>query len=53
VTFPARQYTVDGERRHFVLLRATEDVSGTDPLRDLILRAYTEHVESLAGAASR
>lgn len=53
VTFPARQYTIDGERRHFVLLRATEDVSRTDPLRELILRAYSEHEGSLAGAGAR
>ena len=50
VTFPARQYTVDGERRHFVLLRATEDVARTDPLREYILRAYSEHEGRLAGA---
>lgn len=52
VTFPARQYTIDGERRHFVLLRATEDAGRTDPLRELILRAYSEHEARLAGAGT-
>ena len=53
VTFPARQYTIDGERRHFVLLRASEEAARTDQLRDLILRAYSEHEGRLAAAASR
>ena len=43
VTFPARQYSVNGERRHFVLLRATDDAATTEPLREHVLRAYAEH----------
>ncbi len=42
VTFPARQYSADGRRRTFTLLR---DVSGhvaSDVLRHLILQAYAE-----------
>ena len=40
VTFPARQYLVNGERRHYVLLRAAGDAGSTEPLRELILSAY-------------
>lgn len=43
VTFPARQYSVNGERRHFVLLRAGSDTATVEPLKNQILRAYAEH----------
>ena len=43
VTFPARQYSVNGERRSFALLRPTLDAASQDRIRDLILQAYTEH----------
>ena len=43
VTFPARQYSVNGERRSFALLRPTVDTEAQDRLRDLILSAYSEH----------
>jgi len=43
VTFPARQYSVNGERRSFSLLRPVADSTGQNPLRDLILEAYAEH----------
>ena len=42
VTFPARQYLVNGERRHYVLLRATGDAGHAEPLRELILSAYAD-----------
>ena len=42
VTFPARQYSVNGERRSFALLRPLVDSTAQDRLRDLILQAYTE-----------
>lgn len=45
VTFPARQYSVNGERRSFALLRPIVDVSGQDRVRDLILQAYEEQEE--------
>jgi hypothetical protein len=48
VTFPARQYSVNGERRSFALLRPLLDASAQDRLRDLILRAYDEHEEQAA-----
>jgi hypothetical protein len=41
VTFPARQYSVNGERRSLALLRpANGDVSAQEAVRDLILDAY-------------
>ena len=42
VTFPARQYAVNGERRSFSLLRPVGDTSAQDKVRDLILQAYAE-----------
>ena len=42
VTFPARQYSVNGERRSFALLRPAKGEAGTpDGVRDLILDAYS------------
>ena len=41
VTFPARQYSVNGERRTFALLRPIGEVSAQEPIRDAILEAYT------------
>ena len=43
VTFPARQYSVNGERRSFALLRPVVDAQAQDRVRDLILEAYAEH----------
>ena len=43
VTFPARQYAVNGERRSFALLRPIADVSAQNRVRDLVLEAYAEH----------
>ena len=40
VTFPARQYSVNGERRSFALLRPTADAAAQERIRDLILEAY-------------
>ena len=45
VTFPARQYAVNGERRSYALLRPQADVAETEPVRDAILAAYAAHVE--------
>jgi hypothetical protein len=50
VTFPARQYSVNGERRTFALLRPLTDSTGQDRLRELILQAYSEHEENAAMA---
>jgi hypothetical protein len=43
VTFPARQYSVNGERRSFSLLRPVGDAQAQDRIRDLVLQAYAEH----------
>jgi hypothetical protein len=51
VTFPARQYSVNGERRSFALLRPLADVTAQDRIRDLILRAYAEHEAETAVAS--
>ena len=43
VTFPARTYSVNGERRSFSLLRpANGESSVQDGVRDLVLLAYSE-----------
>ena len=49
VTFPARQYSVNGERRSFALLRPIGDSSAQDPIRDAILAAYAAY-ETAANA---
>lgn len=42
VTFPARHYSVNGERRSFALLRpANGEASAQDAIRQCILDAYT------------
>lgn len=41
-TFPARQYSVNGERRSFSLLRPIADVRFQENVRELILEAYAE-----------
>jgi hypothetical protein len=43
VTFPARQYSVNGERRSYALLRPTSgDATAQDRIRELVLEAYAE-----------
>jgi hypothetical protein len=51
VTFPARAYSVNGERRSFALLRPLADNAGQDQLRDHILHAYREFEAQLAVAS--
>jgi hypothetical protein len=52
VTFPARQYSVNGERRSYALLRpVTGDATSQDRVRDLVLQAYAAH-EAAAAIAS-
>jgi hypothetical protein len=52
VTFPARQYSVNGERRTFALLRpANGDATKQERVRELVLQAYADfeqaaHAES-------
>ena len=51
VTFPARTYSVNGERRSFALLRPTGDATAQDRVRELILEAYAEFEEKAAVAS--
>ncbi|MEQ1574280.1 MAG: hypothetical protein ABL993_08545 [Vicinamibacterales bacterium] len=42
VTFPARQYSVNGERRSFALLRPSNgEVSAQEAIKECILAAYS------------
>jgi hypothetical protein len=51
VTFPARQYSVNGDRRSFALLRPSAgDATAHDKLREVILQAYAEFEEQAAVA---
>lgn len=47
VTFPARQYSVNGERRSFALLRPVVDAVNQDRVREFILQAYAEFEEQV------
>src|SRR5512132_4003806 len=51
VTFPARQYSVNGERRSFSLLRPIVDSTSQDRLRELVLEAFQEYEERSAVAS--
>ena len=51
VTFPARQYAVNGARRSFALLRPTSDASAQERIRELVLDAYAAS-ESATAAES-
>jgi hypothetical protein len=50
VTFPARQYSTNGERRSFTLLRPIADTAAQARIRDFILKAYAENEERAATA---
>ena len=51
VTFPARQYSVNGERRSFSLLRPIGDATAQDRIREAILEAYAAFEEQAAVAS--
>jgi hypothetical protein len=51
VTFPARSYVVNGDRRSFALLRPIVDSTAQAKLRDLILEAFQEYEERAAIAS--
>lgn len=51
VTFPARQYSVNGERRSFALLRPIVDTTAQAKVRELILSAYQDYEERAAIAS--
>src|SRR5438128_9117102 len=52
VTFPARQYAVNGERRSYALLRPIADVAAQERIRELVLQAYAQFEDTAAEAAS-
>ena len=52
VTFPARQYSINGERRSFALLRPVADTSAQDRVRELVLQAYAQHEQEATEAVS-
>ena len=52
VTFPARQYVVNGDRRSFALLRPITDAAAQERVRELVLQAYAEFEERSEAAAS-
>jgi hypothetical protein len=51
VTFPARSYAVNGERRTFALLRPAAYHEAQYPIRDLILEAYAQYEAPATGGA--
>ena len=51
VTFPARQYSVNGERRSFALLRPVGDSTAQNRIRDLVLQAFAAYEERAAIAS--
>ncbi len=51
VTFPARQYSVNGERRSFALLRPIVDTTAQNSIRDEVLAAYAEAEAAAAAVA--
>jgi hypothetical protein len=51
VTFPARQYSVNGERRSYALLRPIVDSTAQSKIRDLVLEAFQEFEEQSAIAS--
>ncbi len=52
VTFPARQYAVNGERRSFALLRPIADTSAQERIREVVLQAYAEYEAAAATEAA-
>jgi hypothetical protein len=52
VSLPTRPFTVNGERRNFALLRAVDDRSAEDRVRQLVLQAYATEVDRDPGTAS-
>ena len=51
VTFPARQYAVNGERRSFALLRPIADTAAQERMRDFVLEAYAAYEEQASIAS--
>jgi hypothetical protein len=50
VTFPARQYSINGERRSFALLRPIVDVAAQERIRTAVLNAFAEYEQQATEA---
>ena len=50
VTFPARQYSVNGEKRSFTLLRPIADAAAQERIRNLVLEAYADYEQNATTA---
>lgn len=53
VTFPARVYSVNGERRSYALLRPHREQDASDAIREAILAAYEIHQRDVAVAGAQ
>jgi hypothetical protein len=56
VTFPARPFFANGERRSYTLLRPVSETAAQEPLRQLILQAFVEfqhQAAALPGSTAR
>jgi hypothetical protein len=52
VTFPARSYAINGERRTYALLRPIADVEAQNRIRDLVLEAFDQFDERSSVAST-
>ena len=52
VTFPARSYAINGERRSFALLRPVVDTTAQEAVRERILEAYAEYEDTAERATA-
>lgn len=52
VTFPSREFTMDGRRRRYSLLRSNGEPGAQDRIRDLILQTYETVHASADGSVS-
>ena len=52
VTFPARQFTVGGDKRSFSLVRYVDNPVAQDRLRDFLLQAYLADAQEVESGAT-
>jgi hypothetical protein len=52
VTFPARSYVVNGDRRSFALLRPIVDTTAQEAVRERILEAYAVYEDAAERATA-
>jgi hypothetical protein len=52
VTFPARQFTVGGDKRTFSLLRYVDNPGAQDRLREFLLQAYLADAQEVDSGAT-